>query len=104
MPAANYAGAERHVGRAGGRFSRWPGEGCRAIEASDIGRRIFGIAVVPDSLAMRLSPPWGVWLRQFFAGGLVLAGLIGLIATLVELRPRRMILPSILIGLSVPLS
>jgi hypothetical protein len=84
-----------------GRFSRWPGEGCRAIEASDIGRRIFGIAVVPDSLAMRLSPPWGLWLRQFFAGGLVLAGLIGLIATLVELRPRRMILPSILIGLSV---
>jgi hypothetical protein len=84
-----------------GRFSRWPGEGCRAIEAGDIGRRIFGIAVVPDSLAMRLSPPWGIWLRQFFAGGLGLAGLIGLIATLVELRPRRMILPSILIGFSV---
>jgi hypothetical protein len=85
----------------GGSFSRWPGEGCRVIEPGDIGRRIFGIAVVPDSLAMRLLPPWGVWLRQFFAGGLVLAGLIGLIVTLVELRPRRMILPGIIIGLSI---
>jgi hypothetical protein len=85
----------------GGHFSRWPGEGCRAIETGDIGRRIFGVAVVPDSLAMRLSPPWSVWLRQFFAGGLVLAGLIGLLAALVELRPRRMILPSMIIGLSI---
>ena len=29
---------------AGEHFARWPGDGCRAIETADAGRRIFGIA------------------------------------------------------------
>ena len=29
---------------------------CRTIERSDVGRRIFGVAIKPDSLAMRLEP------------------------------------------------
>ena len=83
-----------------GRFARWPGEGCRTIETADIGRRVFGLAVVPDSLAMRLNPPANVWLRQLFAGALALAGLVGLAATLVRLDPRRAILPLVAVGLS----
>ena len=37
------------------RFTRWPGEGCRAIEAADAGRRVFGMAIKPDTLAMRID-------------------------------------------------
>src|SRR5262245_175761 len=82
------------------RFTRWPGEGCRAIEATDTGRRVFGIAVVPDTLAMRIDPPWTVWLRQLLAGTIVLAGLAGLVIVLVRVRWQRTILPFAVIGLS----
>ena len=85
----------------GGRFSRWPGEGCRSFEAGDAGRRIFGIAIVPDSLSMRVSPPWKPWLRQVSADAVVLTGMIGLLAMLVTFRPRRAIVPVLLIGLSM---
>lgn len=83
----------------GGHFARWPGEGCRTIEPPDVGRRIFGIAVVPDTLAMRL--PWGVWLRQLLIGAFALAGIAGLVAILVRVQLRRIVLPSIVVGLSV---
>jgi len=50
---------------AGEHFALWPGDGCRAIEPADAGRRIFGIAIKPDTLTMRLTPPWTVRLQQF---------------------------------------
>jgi hypothetical protein len=46
---------------AGEHFALWSGDGCRTIEAADAGRRVVGIAIKPDTLAMRLTPPWSVW-------------------------------------------
>jgi hypothetical protein len=86
---------------AGEQFSLWPGEGCRTIEPADAGRRIVGIAIKPDTLAMRLTPPWPVWWLQFAGGTLALAAACGLILALVRFDKRRLILPAILIGLSV---
>jgi hypothetical protein len=83
------------------RFTRWPGEGCRTIEAADAGRRIFGIAIVPDTLAMRIDPPGTVWVQQFLVGALALGGLAGLVMILVRVHLRRTILPFAAIGLSV---
>jgi hypothetical protein len=85
----------------GERFSLWPGEGCRSIEAADAGRRIFGIAIKPDTLAMHLTPPWRAWLLQVANLGLLLAAIVGLIVLLVRTRPRRAIVPFILIGLAM---
>ncbi len=86
---------------AGEQFSLWPGEGCRTIEAADTGRRVVGIAIKPDTLAMRLTPPWPVWWLQLASGALALAAAGGLVLALVRFRARRLILPFILIGLSI---
>jgi hypothetical protein len=86
---------------ADGGYSLWRGPGCRAIEAADAGRRVFGIAITPDSLAMQLAPPWPVQLRQVASLGLVLAAIVGLVVLLVRYEPRRTIVPFVLIGLAV---
>ena len=86
---------------AGGTFAALPALGCRAIEATDGGRRVFGVAIKPDTLAMSLEPPWSVRLRHLAATALLLAGLIGLLAVLVRVRVPRIIPPLLLIGLSV---
>jgi hypothetical protein len=85
---------------AGNRFSRWRGDGCRTIEPADAGRKIFGIAIRPDTLAMQLIPPWAVRLRQFTVSLLAGAGIIAVVVVLVRFRARRTILPFILIGLA----
>jgi hypothetical protein len=82
------------------RFTRWPGEGCRTIEAADVGRRVFGIAITPDTLAMRIDPPWTVWARQLLVGALALGGLAGLVMILVRVQWRWTVLPFIAVGLS----
>jgi hypothetical protein len=82
------------------RFTRWPGEGCRAIEVGDGGRRVFGIAIIPETLAMRIDPPWTVWARQLLIGTLAFAGLAGLVITLVCIRRSWTILPLAAVGLS----
>jgi hypothetical protein len=86
---------------AGEHFSLWPGQGCRTIEPADAGRRIFGIAIKPDSLAMVFTPPWQVRLLQFASWALSLAAAFGLVVALVRFKARRMVLPLILIGLAV---
>jgi hypothetical protein len=86
---------------AGGHFALWRGDSCRTVEAADAGRRVFGIAIKPDSLAVRLTPPWRVRLLQYAQPALALAAAIGLILALVRVRARRAILPLILIGLAV---
>lgn len=85
----------------GGQFSRWTGDGCRTIEPADAGRRIFGIAIKPDTLAMYLTPPWTVRWLSFAQWALVLAASFGLVATLVRFKARRTVLPFVLIGLAV---
>ena len=86
---------------AGGHFALWHGDSCRAIEAADAGRRVFGVAIKPGSLAMRLTPPWRTRLLQYVQPALALAACIGLIVALVRLRARRTIVPLILVALSV---
>jgi hypothetical protein len=89
-----WEGADEH-------FSRWTGDSCRPIESADAGRRIVGIAVKPDTLAMQLTPPWPVRLRQLAVGTLALAGILALAIVLVRFRWRRTIVPLLLIGLAV---
>jgi len=86
---------------AGEHFSLWPGDGCRTIEPADVGRRIFGIAIKPATLAIRLTPPWPVWWLRFASGALILCATAGLIIALVRIRPQRLVLPFFLIGLSI---
>ena len=79
---------------------------CRATPAAPFkppmpGRRIFGIAIKPDTLAMHLTPPWTARLLQFASWGLAAAAAFGLIVTLVRFQARRTILPFILIGLAI---
>lgn len=84
----------------GEHFSLLRGENCRTIEPADAGRRIVGLAIKPDSLAMRLKPPWTVWLLQVAQGVLAVGALCGLVLTLVRVKARRLIVPLVLIGLS----
>jgi hypothetical protein len=84
----------------GERFAPLTGNSCRTIEPADANRRIFGIAIRPDTLSMHLNPPLGVSLLNFARGLVVLAAAFGLIATLVRCNPRRTILPFALIGLA----
>jgi hypothetical protein len=84
----------------GEQFSLWRGEGCRPIEQADAGRRIFGIAIKPGTLAMYVSPPWPVSLALFAKWALALAASVGLVLALVRFKARRTILPFVLIGLA----
>ncbi|HET9716840.1 MAG TPA: hypothetical protein VFP60_11710 [Pseudolabrys sp.] len=84
-----------------GKFSIWPASGCRRIQQTDADRPIFGIAIVPDSLAMHVLGPWHVRLRQVASKGVVLAGLGCLAAMLLQVRWRRMVLPSVLVAVSI---
>jgi hypothetical protein len=86
---------------AGEHFARWPGDGCRTIEPADAGRRIFGIAIKPDTLAMRLTPPWSVRLPELAVGALAVVAVLAMLGVLVRLRTRHVILPVILIVLAL---
>ena len=86
---------------AGGAFATLPGDRCRTIEPADAGRRVFGIAIRPGTLAMHLKPPWRVWLLQIAGLALMLAAVVGLVVALVRYEPRRTILPFILLGLAM---
>jgi hypothetical protein len=86
---------------AGDRFAPWRGDGCRSIAPDDAGRRVVGIAIKPDALAMRLTPPWPVWWLQLASQTLMIGALAGLVLTLVRFRPQRLVFPCVLIGLAV---
>jgi hypothetical protein len=106
LPAAYVGGALCWRGEimweaSGGNFPFWRGPGCRAIEAADAGRRVFGIAIKPDTLAMQLKPPWLVRLKQIASLVVMLVGVVGIVIVLVRYEPRRAIVPFILIGLAV---
>jgi hypothetical protein len=85
---------------AGEHFSLWPVEGCRTIETADTGRRIFGIAIKPDTLAMRLTPPWSVRIQNIAAAALAGIAVLAIVGALVRFRARHLLLPAILIVLA----
>src|SRR5262249_41500860 len=78
-----------------------PGDGCRGVQPADIGKRIFGIGIKPDTLAMHLTAPLSVRLAGFARGILLLAAAASLILILVRIRAKRAIVPDIIIALSV---
>ncbi len=84
-----------------GRFAALPGGGCRAITAADAGRRVVGLAIRSNALAMHLKPPWPVRLLQVAGLLLALAAVLGAVLLLVRIDARRMVLPLVLIGLAV---
>ena len=61
-----------------------PGEGCRAIEAADAGKRVFGLAIKPDTLSMHVTPPWRLRLLRMEQGGAILIAALALVAILVR--------------------
>jgi hypothetical protein len=73
--------------------------GCRVLQADDIGRRIFGISIGPDAaLAMSLDAPSSVKARRALDAAATTIGVIGLLLLLARWRPRRAVLPLLLIG------
>src|SRR6185503_7202090 len=105
LPAA-YAGAElcwrgevMWEGE-GEHFATLSGDGCRTVQSTDAGKRVFGIAIRPGTLAMHLSEPWAVRFGRLTQGALALAAVLGLIAVLVHLRLRAAMLAFLLIGLA----
>jgi len=70
---------------------------CRPLQATDIGKRIFGVAIGPDAdLAMSLDPTWRVKLRGLLAAAASAVGVAGILLLLVRWRPRRAVYPLIL--------
>jgi hypothetical protein len=91
-----WEGAERQ-------FSLWrqPGGGCRTLETADVGRRIFGVAIEPGSLSMRLDPPAGVSVRHYLDAAMRGLAVAAVVALLAGWPRRRAMLPALLMGLVV---
>ena len=85
----------------GQHFAPLAGDNCRTITGADVGKRIVGVGIKPDTLAMHLTPPWSVRLQNFARGILLLAAAVALIGVLVRVRTGRMLFPLIIVGLSV---
>ncbi|MEI7804657.1 MAG: hypothetical protein WCI56_04955 [Hyphomicrobiales bacterium] len=76
---------------------------CRAITGSDIGRKIFGVSVKPDSLIMKLNSPLPTraqLIARDAASLLAIAGLL-LLLLLVRVRWRDTVQPAALIALAL---
>jgi hypothetical protein len=86
---------------ADGHFALVPGDHCRTIEPADVGRLIVGLAIEPDTLAMRLTPPWSVRLLQVAQAALAICALIALVLTLVSVDLPALIASFVLIGFAI---
>ena len=76
--------------------------GCRALQAEDIGRRVFGVSIGPDaSLAMTLHANWRIELRRAIDAVATAIGSVGVLLLLVAWRPRRAALPLLFAGLAL---
>ena len=72
---------------------------CRTIEAADVGRRIFGVAIAPDApLAMRLQPTAMIQMRQLIEPMLALIGTLAVLGFLLRWRSYRPVLPFALVA------
>ena len=83
------------------RFAILKGDGCRPIEAADVGKRIFGSAIKPGTLAMHVTPPLNVKVRLVATWALSILAAFSVVALLVRVRARRMMMPSLLVGLAL---
>ncbi|HEY6024225.1 MAG TPA: hypothetical protein VIV34_08620 [Pseudolabrys sp.] len=77
------------------------GDNCRIIRAADTGKRIVGVAIKPETLAMHLTPPWSVRLQDFARGLLLMMAAAGIVGVLVRVRAGRMLVPVLIVGLSL---
>lgn len=84
----------------GERFSRWSGDSCRPIEAADVGKRIFGLAIKPGTLAMQVSPPWTLQFSLYLKWACAFAAVCGVLALLVRFKARQTFAPFLIIGLA----
>ena len=74
---------------------------CRTIGPDDIGRKIFGVAIRPDTLAMTLHAPAAVEARLMAIAIARLLAVIAVLALLVRTRPRDVVRPFVLIGFAL---
>ncbi|MBS0248047.1 MAG: hypothetical protein JSR61_15640 [Proteobacteria bacterium] len=88
-----WEGADNH-------FAPASGDGCRAITAVDAGRRVVGIAIKPDTLAMHMQGPLKVRLLQWTQPLIKLLTVVALVIALVRVKPRRAAVPLVLIALA----
>ena len=89
---------------AGGSFAALPQDefACRTLAPSDVGKRIFGVAVGPDApLAMTLRPTFTVQVLQLYRPALAFLVIVALLLLLLRWKPRRLVLPLTLAGLSL---
>jgi hypothetical protein len=82
---------------------RHPTMSCRSLAASDVGKRIFGIAIKPESLAMKLEPTVRITALQIIAPSLHVAAFAALIFLLVRCRWRDLVLPACLVNAGLAL-
>lgn len=87
--------------RADNRFDALTGPACRVIQHADAGKRIFGVAIDPDTLSMNLSPPLLVRLQQATVDMLGLIGVFAVVMGCVRWRVRWTGVPFLLIGLAL---
>lgn len=78
-----------------------PSEQCRTLIADDINSRIFGDAVVPKTLAIRLIPNRVVWLSQIATTGLTAIAALAVLCLLVRHSFAKTILPLLLMAASL---
>ena len=76
-------------------------DGCRTIGTDDVGRQIFGVAIRPDALAMKLQPPAGIEARLAACALATLLAVIAVLALLVRVRARDTLRPFALIALAL---
>jgi hypothetical protein len=75
---------------------------CRTLQPADAGRRVYAVAInLAHPLAVTLKPNWTVRLRGWFASGLTLGGVLGILGLMVRVAPRRLVWPAVVIGLSL---
>ena len=84
----------------GQHFVPLAGDNCRDITSADAGKRIVGIGIKPDTLAMHLTPPWSVRLQDFVRKILPLVAVAALIGILIRIRPGRILIPLVIVSLS----
>ena len=76
---------------------------CRVLKPSDAGKRIFGVAIRPESLAMTLKPTTKILLLQTTQKLLTIGSIAALLLLLVRCPFDRLKLPLFLLALAITL-
>ena len=91
-----WEGADQHYAT-----FRHPTNACRTLETDDVGRKIFGVAIRPGTLAMTLDAPAAVEARLIACAIARLLAVIAVLVLLVRVRLRETARPFALIGLAL---